>query len=36
MHNNGERFTIWGIQLKYGNYPTNCLLVDHNTAGLFK
>ena len=36
VHNNGERFTIWGIQLKYGNYPTNCLLVDHNTAGLFK
>ena len=36
VHKDGERLTIWGVMLKYGNYPTNCLLVDHNTAGLFK
>lgn len=36
VHKDGERLTIWGVMLKCGNYPTNCLLVDHNTAGLFK
>ena len=36
VHKDGERLTIWSVMLKYGNYPTNCLLVDHNTAGLFK
>ncbi len=36
VHKDGERLTIWSIMLKYGNHPTNCLLVDHNTAGLFK
>lgn len=36
VHKNGERLTIWSIMLKYGSHHANCLLVDHNTAGLFK
>lgn len=36
VHNNGERHTIWGITLQYGTSQANCLLVDHNTALLFK
>lgn len=36
VHNDGERLTVWGFMLKYGLTPVNCLLVDHNTAGMFK
>lgn len=36
VHNNGERHTIQNISLKLGAQQTNCLLVDHNTASLFK
>lgn len=36
VHNNGERVTIWQVTLKYGNSYANCLIVDHNTASLFK
>lgn len=36
VHDNGNRLTIWNLSLKYGNELANCLLVDHNTAGMFK
>lgn len=36
VHNDGNRVTIWGVVLKYGNSFANCMIVDHNTAMLFK
>lgn len=36
VHKDGERVSIIGVVLKYGNSYANCLLVDHNTAGMFK
>lgn len=36
VHKDGDRVSIIGVVLKYGNRYTNCLLVDHNTAGMFK
>lgn len=36
VHKDGERLTIWSIMLRYGQHLTNCLLVDHDTASLFK
>ena len=36
VHKDGDRVSIIGVVLKYGNGYANCLLVDHNTAGMFK
>ena len=36
IHDGGNRLTVWSFMLKYGNNYSNCLLVDHNTAGMFK
>lgn len=36
VHKDGDRVSIIGVVLKYGNSYANCLLVDHNTAGMFK
>lgn len=36
VHNEGNRVTIWEVTLKYGNSFANCMIVDHNTAMLFK
>lgn len=36
VHKGGERMTILSFMLKYGNNLTNCLIVDHNTSGLYK
>ena len=36
VHADGNRVTIWAVTLKYGNNFANCMIVDHNTALLFK
>ena len=36
VHDDGNRVTIWAVTLKYGNNFANCMIVDHNTAMLFK
>lgn len=36
VHDDGNRVTIWAVTLKYGNNFANCMIVDHNTALLFK
>lgn len=36
VHKSNSRSTILSIMLKYKEDMTNCLLVDHNTAGLYK